>query len=416
MTEATQVTMTKKRRLSRVTMWGPAFVAAVAYVDPGNFATNFAGGSEFGYRLLWVIVAANLMAMLVQTLSAKLGLASGRDLAEQCRENFPRPVVWFLWFQAELVAIATDLAEVIGGAVALNLLFGIPPWVGGLITGLVAFVLLGLETRGYRRFELAIGGLLAVIFAGFMYNLVRAGLDVNQMISGLKPGFAPGSVLLATGILGATVMPHVIYLHSSLTAGHMRRHGQGGIGTGDEVGLRRRLLGEQRMDTLLALSIAGLVNLSMLIIAAQLFVGRDISTLESVHSALGTALGSFGALAFALALLASGFASSSVGTYAGQVVMAGFLQMRIPLMLRRSITLAPALVVLALGIDPTAALVMSQVVLSFGIPFALFPLIWLTAQRRIMGVLANPWWLTGVALLIGTAITALNAKLLLDLI
>jgi manganese transport protein len=389
----------------RLLLLGPAFVAAIAYVDPGNFATNFSAGASYGYLLVWVIVAANLMAMVIQSLSAKLGLATGQNLCEVSRQEFPRPVVWGLWAQAELVAMATDLAEVLGGAIALNLLFGIPLLEGGIITGLVAFVLLSLHTRGYRRFELAIGGLFAVIVIGFFVNLGRVDVDTPGAVAGLVPGFAgTDSVLLATGILGATVMPHVIYLHSALTQDHTRWEGTS----------TRRLLRFQRIDVGLAMGLAGLVNLSMLLIAAALFHGtgaEDADTLAGVHSGLAAVDGT-AALAFALALLASGFASSGVGTLAGQVVLQGYLRRRIPVLVRRALTLAPALAVLAIGVDPTRALVLSQVVLSFGIPFALVPLVLLTRRRDVMGDLVNRPVTTITASVVAAVIIALNAFLL----
>jgi manganese transport protein len=393
----------------RLMLLGPAFVAAIAYVDPGNFATNFSAGASYGYLLVWVIVAANLMAMLIQALSAKLGLATGQNLCEVSRQEFPRPVVWGLWAQAELVAMATDLAEVLGGAIALNLLFGLPLLEGGLITGIVAFVLLSLHTRGYRRFELAIGGLFAVIVIGFFVNLGRVDVDTSAAVAGLVPGFAgTDSVLLATGILGATVMPHVVYLHSALTQDRTRG---GGAPT-------RLLLRYQRIDVGIAMGLAGLVNLSMLLIAAALFHGtgaEDAETLAGVHSGLAAVDGT-AALAFALALLASGFASSGVGTLAGQVVLQGYLRRRIPLLLRRALTLAPALAVLAIGVDPTRALVLSQVVLSFGIPFALVPLVMLTRRRDVMGDLVNRSVTTVTAIVVAAVIIALNAFLLIQVV
>ena len=392
---------------------GPAFVAAVAYVDPGNFATNFSGGAAFGYTLLWVIVAANLMAMLIQSLTAKLGLATGRDLATLCRERLPRPVTWGLWVQAEAVAIATDLAEIVGGAVALNLLFGVPLPVGGLITAVVAFLLLAAQSRGHRPFERVIAGLLLVIGLGFGYTLVGSGIDVGSAAAGMVPTFdGAESIVLATGILGATVMPHVIYVHSALTPG---RYGDAVTAGRTQEG-RRRLLKAQRLDVLLAMGLAGLVNASMLIIAAQLFTGgSQADSLESVHAGLGDQLGTGAALAFALALLASGFASSSVGTHAGQVVMAGFLRRHIPVLTRRLITLAPALAVLVLGGDPTTALVWSQVVLSLGIPFALVPLLWLTSRRDLMRGWVNRRVTTVAGSVVAALIIALNARLLIDL-
>ncbi|MBX9243609.1 Nramp family divalent metal transporter [Actinotalea ferrariae] len=408
-----------RRWRSTWVLLGPAFVAAVAYVDPGNFATNFAGGGRYGYRLLWVIVAANLMAMLIQSLTAKLGLATGKDLASLCRAHLPRPVTWGLWVQAEAVAIATDLAEVVGGAVALHLLFGVPLPIGGLITAVVAFGLLTAQTRGYRPFEAVITGLLAVIALGFAYTLLVSGLEPGALARGLVPGFADTeSVLLATGILGATVMPHVIYVHSALTPGRYRSTIGSPSATGAPVSTKalRRVLRAQRLDVLLAMGGAGLINATMLIVAAQMFAGDSVAgTLEGAHASLATAAGSGAALAFALALLASGFAASSVGTFAGQVVMAGFLQRQIPLWLRRTLTLAPALLVLGAGADPTIALVWSQVVLSFGIPFALIPLVIFTARRSLMGDLVNRTATTVTASAVATLIVALNAFLLWDL-
>ncbi|CCG01105.1 Nramp family divalent metal transporter [Blastococcus saxobsidens] len=395
-------------------MLGPAFVAAVAYVDPGNFATNFAGGAAFGYTLLWVIVAANLMAMLIQSLTAKLGLATGRDLATLCRERLPRPVTWGLWLQAEAVAIATDVAEIVGGAVALNLLFGVPLPIGGLITAVVAFVLLAAQSRGHRPFERVITGLLLVVGLGFGYTLIGAGVDMGGVAGGMVPSFAGAdSIVLAAGILGATVMPHVIYVHSALTPG---RYGDAVTAGRTQQG-RGRLLRAQRLDVLLAMGLAGLVNAAMLIIAAQLFTGDSgADTLEGVHAGLGDQLGTGAALAFALALLASGFASSSVGTHAGQVVMAGFLRRHIPVLARRLITLTPALAVLVLGGDPTTALVWSQVVLSFGIPFALVPLLWLTSRRDLMAGWVNRRVTTLVGCVVAALIIGLNGHLLLGLV
>jgi manganese transport protein len=392
---------------------GPAFVAAVAYVDPGNFATNFAGGASFGYTLLWVIVAANLMAMLIQSLTAKLGLATGRDLATLCRERLPRPVTRGLWLQAEAVAIATDLAEIVGGAVALHLLFGVPLPVGGVITAVVAFVLLAAQSRGHRPFERVIAGLLLVIGLGFGYTLIGSGVDVAGAAAGLVPSFAgPDSLVLATGILGATVMPHVIYVHSALTPG---RYGDA-ITAGRTADGRRGLLRAQRLDVLLAMGFAGLINAAMLVVAAQLFTGTGMDgSLESVHAGLGDELGRGAGIVFGIALLASGFASSSVGTHAGQVVMAGFLRRHLPVLVRRLVTLAPALLVLVLGADPTTALVWSQVVLCFGIPFALVPLLWLTSRRDVMGGWVNRGITTASGAVVAALIIGLNVHLLVQL-
>jgi manganese transport protein len=349
------------------------------------------------------------MAMLVQYLSAKVGIASGRTLPELCRDSFPRPVTWGLWLQAEAIAIATDLAEFVGAAIALNLLFGVPPLIAGLMTAVVAFAILALQTRGYRRFELAIAGLLGIVFLGFVYDLAFAGVDVSGIAGGLIPGFeGTDSVLLAVGILGATVMPHVVYLHSALT--HNR------IKTSTDAE-RRRLLRFQRLDVVLAMGLAGVINLSMLVVAAELFYdnGRPlVDTIEGAHAELGVLVGGGAALAFAIALLASGLSSSSVGTYAGQVVMQGFLRRRIPLFLRRAITMTPALIVLAIGLDATTVLVISQVILSFGIPFALVPTIMLTRRRDLMGPLVNRPWTTAAASSVAAVIISLNGFLLYE--
>jgi len=393
----------------RLALLGPAFVAAIAYVDPGNFATNIAGGSEFGYLLLWVVLTANLMAMLIQYLSAKLGIATGKNLPELCRERFPRAASTGLWVQAEIVAMATDLAEFVGAAIALNLLFGVPLFPAGLITAVVSFGILSLQQRGYRRFELVIGGMLAVILLGFLYETLRIGGDAGDFAGGFVPAFeGTDSVLLATGILGATVMPHVIYLHSELTRVRMR---------GRDADHQRRLLRVQRFDVTLAMGIAGIVNMSMLAAAAGLFYAAgmtDVDTIEKAHEGFGDMVGPGAAVAFGLALLASGFASASVGTYAGQVVMQGFIGRTIPLFARRLVTMIPALIVLAVGTNPGEALVFSQVVLSFGIPFALVPLIILSRNRAVMGAMVNRGLTTVLASVVAGLIIALNGFLLFE--
>ncbi|NMO54634.1 Nramp family divalent metal transporter [Actinoplanes sp. TBRC 11911] len=393
-----------------VALLGPAFVAAVAYVDPGNFATNFTAGAQFGYTLIWVIVLANLTAMLVQYLSAKAGVATGRDLPELCRQHLPRPVSRGLWVQAEIIAMATDLAEFLGAAVGLYLLFHVPLFPAGLITAVVAFGILALEQRGYRRFELAIAGLLGIVLLGFLYDLLAVGADPAGIASGLIPRLAGGdSVLLVCGIIGATVMPHVVYLHSALTKSRVACR---------DDGERHELLRFQRLDVLIGLGAAGLINLSMLVVAASLFhssgyaLGDD--SIQAAHDGLARMVGGGAALAFAVALLASGLSSSSVGTYAGQVVMQGFIRRRIPLFVRRAVTMAPALTVLALGLPPTDSLVISQVVLSFGIPFALVPLILVTRRRDIMGSFVNHRLTTLAAATVAALIIALNAFLLYD--
>jgi manganese transport protein len=390
---------------------GPAFVASVAYIDPGNFATNFTAGARFGYTLAWVIVLANLMAMLVQYLSAKVGVATGRDLAELCRAHLPRPVSLGLWAQAELIAMATDLAEFVGAALGLNLLFHVPLRAAGPLTALVAFGILALDQRGYRRFELAVCGLLGIIFLGFAYDLTAVQVDPSALASGLVPGFpGPGGPLLVAGIIGATVMPHVVYLHSALTKSR--------VPCRDDAE-RRELLGFQRLDVLIALGAAGLINLAMLFVAASLFsrLGgyAPANPIQAAHFELGRIVGGGAALAFAVALLASGLSSSSVGTYAGQVVMQGFIGRRIPLFVRRGITMLPALVVLGLGLPVTSSLVISQVVLSFGIPFALVPLVLVTRRADLMGALVNRAATTAAAAGIAVLIIALNGYLLFAL-
>jgi manganese transport protein len=387
---------------------GPAFVAAVAYIDPGNFATNIAGGAKFGYLLLWVVLAANLIAMVVQTQSAKLGIATGKNLPEVCRETFSRRTSIGLWIQAEVVAMSTDVAEVVGAALGLNLLFGIPLFPAGLIAGAGAFAILGLQQMGFRRLEAAITALVGVVVAGFAFEIISAKPDGGEVAKHLViPGFSgTESVLLATGIIGATVMPHVVYLHSALTQRRI---------VGRNASERRRILRFERIDVIIAMSLAGLVNIAMMAMAAALFHGSGLTAVDSIDGAydgLQQLVSHNAATVFGVALLASGFASSSVGTMAGQVVMQGFIQRRIPIFLRRAITLAPALIVLAIGLNPTDALVMSQVVLSFGIPFALVPLLLIARRRDVMGPLANPPWLSAIAGTLAGMIIALNVFLL----
>jgi manganese transport protein len=387
---------------------GPAFIAAVAYVDPGNFATNIAGGAKYGYLLLWVVLAANLIAMLVQTQSAKLGIATGKNLPELCRENFSRPTSYGLWVQAEIVAMSTDVAEVVGAALGLYLLFGIPLFPAALIAGAGAFTILALQQMGFRRLEAAISGLVGVIVLAFGFEIFASHPDGGEVAKHLVlPGFGgTESILLATGIIGATVMPHVVYLHSALTQRRI-------VGRND--GERRKILKFERIDVVIAMALAGLVNISMMVMAAALFHEGGLTGVDSIEGAfdgLQTTVSGNAATIFGVALLASGFASSSVGTMSGQVVMQGFIRRRIPIFLRRAITLAPALVVLGIGLNPTDALVISQVVLSFGIPFALIPLLLIARKRDVMGSLANPRWLTAIASVLGGLIIALNVFLL----
>ncbi len=395
------------RMRAMLAMLGPAFVAAVAYIDPGNFATNVQGGARFGYELLWVVLVANLIAMLVQYLSAKLGIVTERNLPELCRTLFPRWVSWALWIQAEIMAMATDVAEFLGAAIGLNLLFGVPLLPAGLITGVIAFAILELQRRGYRSFELGIAALLGIVFLGFLYETLRIGPSAHDALRGLVPHLGNASAAyLAVGIVGATVMPHVIYLHSSLTK--------------DRVPVRndrerRRVLRYQRVDVIVALTLAGLINLAMLAVAAKLLhvpglAGTD--TIQGAHAQFGHLVGGGAALAFAVALLASGASSSSVGTFAGQVVMAGFIGVQIPMFARRAVTMLPALIILAVGVSTTGALVLSQVVLSFGIPFALIPLVLLTNRGAVMGAFANGRLLKLAAFAVAAAVTGMNAFLI----
>jgi manganese transport protein len=387
---------------------GPAFIAAVAYIDPGNFATNIAGGAKFGYLLLWVIVSANLIAMLVQTQSAKLGIATGKNLPELCRQVFPWGASIGLWLQAEVVAMACDVAEVVGAALGLNLLFGIPLFPAALIAGAGAFAILGLQQMGFRRLEAGIAALAGVVLVSFGFEIFVSDPNAGDVAGHLfKPGFSgTESILLTTGIIGATVMPHVIYLHSALTQRRV-------VGRNDEE--KRKILGFEKVDVVIAMTIAGSVNLAMMIMAAALFHESGLTGIDSIEGAfngLQKEVSDNAATIFGVALLASGFASSSVGTMAGQVVMQGFIQRRIPIFLRRAITLAPALIVLGIGLNPTNALVISQVILSFGIPFALIPLLLIARKREVMGSLVNPPWLSALASVLGGLIIALNVFLL----
>jgi manganese transport protein len=407
-----QVTLAEVRARGRIRtvtgLLGPAFVASVAYVDPGNFATNFAGGAQHGYELVWVVVMASLMAVLVQYLTSKAGLCTGRTLPQLCRERFGRRVNVLLWLQAEVIAMATDLAEFVGAAVGINLLFGVPLFPAGLITAVVAFVILGLEQQGYRRFELAIIALLSLVGLGFLYLFFAAGgQDYPQIADGLLPHLDGADTLgLTVGIIGATVMPHVVYLHSALHTGRVQAAGRPE---------RQTLLAYNRWDCFAGLGLAGVVNLSMLCIAAALFHKpglTGISDLGPVHAHLATLVGGGAALAFGVALMASGLSSSSVGTYAGQIVMAGFMNWRIPLLARRALTMLPSLAVLALAVNTSQALVYSQIVLSFGIPFALIPLLLITRDPDTMTDMPNRQLTSTLMLLTTAVISGLNLYLL----
>ena len=395
---------------------GPAFVAAIAYIDPGNFATNIGGGATFGYTLVWVVVLANVVAMLVQYLSAKLGLATGKDLGELCRERLSGRARWLMWAQAELVAMATDLAEFVGAAIALQLLFGLDPLGSGILTAAVAFLILGLRRHGRRPFEITIIALLALVTLVFGYELLHAAPAPGDIAAGLVPRFAGAdSLLLASGIVGATVMPHAVYLHSSMSAQLVRpTRGR----PAPDRHERHRLLRAQRVDVVTALSLAGAVNVAMLVVAAALFhrSALSVDSLQDAHTGLIALAGTGAAVAFALALLASGLSSASVGTYAGEIVMRGYLGVRVRPTVRRLVTMLPALVLLGSGASTGTALVLSQVVLSFGIPFTLVPLVMLTSRRAVMADLVNRRVTSGAGAVVAAAIIALNLFLLFDLL
>lgn len=400
---------TKKSGLAKLLPFlGPAFIASVAYVDPGNFATNIAGGAQFGYTLLWVIVASNLMAMLIQSLSAKLGIATGYNLAEQCRNHFPRTLVWVMWFLMELVAMATDLAEFLGAALGLNLLFGIPLWVAGILTGMITFLILGLERFGFRPLEAVITGFVAIVALSYVIETI---LDKpqwsNVLFHAVVPQFSgQESILLAAGILGATVMPHAIFLHSALTQGRIVVR---------EARLLKRLFRFELIDVMIAMGVASLVNGAMLIMSAAAFHGqglKDVGTIQEAYRTLTPLLGSAAGIVFAVSLLASGLSSASVGTMAGQVIMQGFLHLDIPIWVRRLVTMIPSLIVIEVGLDPTRTLVISQVVLSFGLPFAIIPLVIFTSRKDLMGVLVNHKITTVLSSLVAGIIVVLNIYLL----
>jgi manganese transport protein len=399
----------KKGRLARLMPFlGPAFIASVAYMDPGNFATNIQGGAKFGFQLLWVIVASNLMAMLIQSLSAKLGIATGQNLAEHCRNEFPKPVVITMWIIGELVAIATDLAEFLGAALGFYLLFGMPLWIAGLITAAATFLILGLERYGFRPLEAVITAMVGVVaFSYLIETFIVQPHWPTLFYHAVVPQFSgTESVLLATGILGATVMPHVIYLHSALTQDRIvTRHPE----------QQRKLFHYELIDVFIAMGLAGLINMAMLVMAASTFFNAgltEIASIEEAHRTLEPLLGSAASWIFAVSLLASGLSSSSVGTMAGQVIMQGFLHFHIPAWVRRLVTIFPSLIVIFIGLDPTRTLVISQVVLSFGLPFAIIPLIMFTRRRDLMGALVNRRITTIAATLAATLIIALNLFLL----
>ena len=387
---------------------GPAFIACVAYVDPGNFATNVAGGAEFGYALGWVVITANLMAMLIQSLSAKLGIATGKSLPEMCRDRMPKWAVRGLWAQAELVAMATDLAEFTGAALGLHLVFGLTIWTSAILAALATFAVLALEVYGFRRLEAAIAALVGVVVLAFCLELIMSRPEPAAVAQGVfVPQLPGGAALLAVSIVGATVMPHVIYLHSALVRDRV---------TGDTEQNKRRIFRFEIIDVICAMGLAGLINLAMLAMAAAVFFTRGDTTagedLGAVVAGLDNFVGDHAGTLFGVALLVSGIASSCVGTMSGQVVMQGFLHRQIPVFLRRAVTMIPAIVVLALGFSPTRALVLSQVFLSFGIPFALIPLVAFTARRSVMGTLVNRRATTVAAVVVTAVIVCLNVYLL----
>ena len=408
---AAERALTGERRGVRAVLpfLGPAFIAAVAYIDPGNFATNMAGGSQFGYMLLWVVLAANLMAMLIQSMSAKLGIATGRSLPEVCRDRLPFRAVVLLWLQAEAIAMATDLAEFVGAALGLHLVFGLSLWISAILTAIAAFTILGLQVWGARRLEAAITGLVAVVVLAFGLEVLKSSPSAAEVARGtFVPQFSgSGSALLAVGIIGATVMPHVIYLHSSLTQKRI---------VGANPAARRKIFRFEIVDVSIAMGIAGVINLAMLATAAAVFHARRMfgvgNDLGQVFGGLNHYLGAHSGLIFGLALLASGIASSCVGTMSGQVVMQGFIHRQIPIFVRRAITMIPALVVIGVGFSPTRALVLSQVFLSFGIPFALVPLVAFTGNRDLMGTLVNRRLTMLTACFVAAVIIALNVYLL----
>jgi manganese transport protein len=391
---------------------GPAFIASIAYVDPGNFATNISGGAQFGYTLLWVITVSNLMAMLVQSLSAKLGIATGKNLAEMCAQSYSKPVSFILWIIMELVAMATDLAEFLGAAVGFNLLLGVPLWIAGLMTAVATFLILALERYGFRPLEVVITAFVGIISLCYLVEIAIARPEWTQVLThSVVPRFAgPQSVVLAVGILGATVMPHAIFLHSALTQNRI-------VVRKDR--LMKRLFRFEIIDVVIAMGVAGLVNGAMLTMAATTFHQRgymDVGSLEQAHRTLQPLLGQAASWVFAVSLLASGLSSSSVGTMAGQIIIKGFLKLEIPVWLRRLITMIPSLVVIFIGLDPTRTLVISQVILSFGLPMAIIPLIMFTGRKRLMGVLVNKPITKILAVVVTAVIVGLNLYLLFSVL
>ncbi|MFB5744043.1 Nramp family divalent metal transporter [Cedecea sp. S5-13] len=391
-------------RKLRLALMGPAFIAAIGYIDPGNFATNIQAGASYGYQLLWVVVWANLMAALIQVLSAKLGIATGKNLAEQIRDHYPRPLVWIYWVQAEIIAMATDLAEFIGAAIGFKLILGVSLLQGAVLTGIATFLILMLQSRGQKPLEKVIGGLLLFVAAAYIVELIFSQPKFAELGKGMLIPSLPTSeaVYLAAGVLGATIMPHVIYLHSSLTQ-HLH------------AGNRAERYSATKWDVAIAMTIAGFVNLAMMATAAAAFhfTGHTgVAELEDAYKTLEPLLSHSAATIFGLSLVAAGLSSTVVGTLAGQVVMQGFVRFYIPLWVRRAITMAPSFVVIMMGLDPTRILVMSQVLLSFGIALALVPLLIFTSDKKLMGDLVNVRWVKLVGWAIVAVVVALNLWLI----
>ncbi|CFR16001.1 Nramp family divalent metal transporter [Yersinia frederiksenii] len=401
-------TSPRTSRRIKLSLMGPAFIAAIAYIDPGNFATNIQAGASFGYTLLWVVVWANVMAMLVQLLSAKLGIATGKNLAEHIRDRFPRPVVWAYWVQAEIIVMATDLAEFIGAAIGFKLLLGVTLLEGAVLTGIATFLILMLQNRGKKPIELVVGGLLMFVAAAYIVELIFSQPNMAALGRGMIIPNLPNSnaVFLAAGVLGATIMPHVIYLHSALTQTE-----------GKESKVQR--YASTRFDVAIAMTIAGFVNLAMMATAAAAFHFNGyehIAEIEEAYLTLQPLLGNAAATVFGLSLVAAGLSSTVVGTMAGQVVMQGFVRFYIPMWLRRSVTMLPSFIVILMGIDATKILVMSQVLLSFGIALALVPLLIFTRNKALMGELVDTKLTQILGKIVVAIVIGLNAYLLISLL
>lgn len=398
----------RSSRKIKLSLMGPAFIAAIGYIDPGNFATNIQAGASYGYQLLWVVVWANVMAMLIQLMSAKLGIATGKNLAEHIRDRFPRPAVWAYWIQAEIIAMATDLAEFIGAAIGFKLLLGVTLLEGAVLTGIATFIILGLQKRGQKPLELVIGGLLLFVALAYIVELFFSQPKMIELGKGMLTPSLPdaNSVYLAAGVLGATIMPHVIYLHSSLTQ------------RSSKISKEQRY-SSTKLDVAVAMTIAGFVNLAMMATAAAAFHfsgHKGISELEEAYLTLSPLLGHAAATIFGLSLVAAGLSSTVVGTLAGQVVMQGFVKFYIPLWVRRAVTMAPSFIVILAGMDATKILVMSQVLLSFGIALALLPLLAFTGNRELMGEMVNsrPMQWAGRAIVL--VVVSLNLYLLIGML